>query len=38
MYRVRLPDGQLTDVVNLTRARDAAQVLAGIDRKQAARS
>ena len=29
MYRVRLPDGRLTDMVNLTRARDAAQVLAG---------
>jgi hypothetical protein len=27
MYRVRLPDGQLTDMVNLTRAREAAQVL-----------
>jgi hypothetical protein len=28
MYRVQLPEGRLTDVVNLTRARDAAQVLA----------
>lgn len=29
MYRVRRPDGSLTDMVNLARARDAAQVLAG---------
>jgi hypothetical protein len=28
MYRVRLLDGNLTDMVNLTRARDAAQVFA----------
>jgi hypothetical protein len=28
MYRVRLPSGHITDMVNLTRARDAAQVLA----------
>jgi hypothetical protein len=28
MYRVRLPDGDLTDMVNLTRARDAAISLA----------
>ena len=28
MYRVRLPDGQLTDMVNRTRARDAARGLA----------
>ena len=25
MYRVRRPDGSLTDMVNLTRARDAAR-------------
>ena len=29
MYRVRRPDGSLTDMVNLTRARDAARALAG---------
>ena len=29
MYRVRRPDGSLTDMVNLTRARDAATTLAG---------
>ena len=28
MYRVRLPDGHLTDMVNLTRAKDAAMELA----------
>jgi len=28
MYRVRLPDGRLTDIVNLTRAKDAAVSLA----------
>jgi hypothetical protein len=28
MYRVRRPDGSLTDMVNLSRARDAAQVFA----------
>jgi hypothetical protein len=28
MYRVRKPDGSLTDMVNLTRARDAARTLA----------
>lgn len=28
MWRVRLPDGRCTDMVNLTRARDAAAVLA----------
>jgi hypothetical protein len=27
MYRVRRPDGSLTDMLNLTRARDAAQIL-----------
>jgi hypothetical protein len=26
MYRVRMPDGRLTDMVNLTRARDAARL------------
>ena len=29
MYRVRRPDGSLTDMVNLTRARDAARTFAG---------
>lgn len=29
MYRVVLPDGSLSDMVNLTRARDAAAALAG---------
>jgi len=28
MYRVRCPDGTLTDMVNLTRAKDAARILA----------
>jgi len=28
MYRVRLPDGHLTDMVNLSRAKDAAACLA----------
>jgi len=28
MYRVRLPNGHLTDMVNITRARDAAVSLA----------
>jgi hypothetical protein len=28
MYRVRFPNGDLTDMVNLTRAKDAAIVLA----------
>jgi hypothetical protein len=28
MWRVRMPDGHLTDMVNLTRAKDAAQSLA----------
>jgi hypothetical protein len=31
MYRVRRPDGSLTDMVNLTRARDAAQLFAEQD-------
>jgi hypothetical protein len=29
MYRLRLPDGSLTDMVNLTRARDALAELRG---------
>ena len=29
MYRVRRPDGSLTDMVNLTRARDAARAFCG---------
>jgi hypothetical protein len=28
MWRVRLPDGRLSDMVNLTRAKDAAVALA----------
>jgi hypothetical protein len=28
MYRVRRPNGSLTDMVNMTRARDAARALA----------
>jgi hypothetical protein len=28
MWRVRMPDGTLTDMVNLTRAKDAAVALA----------
>lgn len=28
MWRVRLPNGQLTDMVNLSRAKDAARSLA----------
>jgi hypothetical protein len=28
MYRVKRPDGSLTDIVNLTRARDAARSFA----------
>ncbi len=28
MYRVRLPDGRLTDMVNLSRAKDATVALA----------
>lgn len=28
MWRVRLPDGSLTDIVNLSRARDAVASLA----------
>jgi hypothetical protein len=28
MYRIRFPDGRLSDMVNLTRAKDAACVLA----------
>ena len=28
MWRVRLPDGHVTDMVNLTRAKDAATTLA----------
>jgi hypothetical protein len=35
MYRVRRPDGSLTDMVNLTRARDAAQGLAIHDQQAA---
>ena len=35
MYRIRRPDGSLTDMVNLTRARDAARHLAEQDRRPA---
>ena len=31
MWRVRLPNGQLTDMVNLTRAKDAARSLSRRD-------
>jgi len=31
MYRVRRPDGSITDVVNLSRARDAARNLAWVE-------
>jgi hypothetical protein len=34
MYRVRSPDGSLTDMVNLTRARDAARCFAEQERRQ----
>jgi hypothetical protein len=34
MYRVRRPDSSLTDMVNLTRARDAAQHFADQARRQ----
>jgi hypothetical protein len=34
MYRVRKPDGRLTDMVNLTRARDAARCFAEQERQQ----
>ncbi len=33
MYRVRRPDGTLTDMVNLTRARDAARCFAEQERR-----
>jgi hypothetical protein len=33
MYRVRRPDGSLTDMVNLTRARDAARGFADQERR-----
>jgi hypothetical protein len=34
MYRVRSPDGTLTDMVILTRARDAARCFAEQERRQ----
>ena len=34
MFRVRLPDGQLTDMANLTRAKDAAVHLVLADLNQ----
>ena len=34
MYRVRWPDGSLTDMVNLTRARDAARYFADQAQRQ----
>jgi hypothetical protein len=34
MYRIRKPDGRLTDMVNLTRARDAARCFAEQERRQ----
>ena len=38
LYRVHLPDGRITDMVNLTRAKDAAVTLARsvLDGQQAA--
>jgi hypothetical protein len=33
MYRVRMPDGSLTDMANLTRARDAARCFANQERR-----
>jgi hypothetical protein len=33
MYRVQRPDGTLTDMVNLTRARDAARYYAELERR-----
>jgi hypothetical protein len=38
MYRVRLPGGRLTDMLNLTRAKDAAKFLAleALNRRNAA--
>jgi hypothetical protein len=38
MYRVRLPGGHLTDMLNLTRAKDAAKFLAleALNRRNAA--
>jgi hypothetical protein len=38
MYRVRLPGGHLTDMLNLTRAKDAAKYLAleALNRRNAA--
>lgn len=38
LYRVHLPDGRITDMVNLTRAKDAAVALAmhALDGQQAA--
>src|SRR2546429_6231109 len=35
MYRIRLPDGRLTDMVNLTRAKDAASALLATKRAPA---
>ena len=34
MYRVRKPDGRLTDMINLTRARDAARCFAEQEHRQ----
>jgi hypothetical protein len=38
MWRVRLPDGHVTDMVNLSRAKDAAAslALAALNRRQEA--
>jgi hypothetical protein len=36
MWRVRMPDGRLTDVVNLARAKDAVRVLEALDKRRAA--
>ena len=36
LWRVRLPDGTLTDMVNRSRARDAARSLVTLNLRQAA--
>jgi len=38
MYRVRSPDGSLSDMVNLTRARDAARTFLAAQLRVAAAS
>jgi hypothetical protein len=36
MWRVRMPDGRLTDMVNLSRAKDALRALEALDKRRAA--